>query len=206
MANEYQLSYTGEQIDEKLSKVEPTGVTAGTYGGYASSVYSIPNVTVDAYGRVTNISTSSLTDASSKGAGLMPYACYNYVSGNKHLAANLSNTFANDNSWHTITLSTAQGFSSSVYENGSYTSIYASGVYAVYAYIIPPFNTSSTSRSWVSIPYCVTASYDTKYSTTTTQVHVKLPSEYTEANASLTSIRYLVLYEKTYSSGASTGM
>ena len=145
MANEYQLSYTGEQIDEKLSKVEPTGVTAGTYGGYASSTYSIPNVTVDEYGRVTNVSTSSLIDASDKGAGLMPYKCYNYLSGNKHLAASFLNTFNNDNSWHTITLSNVQVYSASVYESGSYIAIYAPGVYAVYAYIKPPYDTSSTS-------------------------------------------------------------
>lgn len=205
MANEYQLSYTGEQIDEKLSKVEPTGVTAGTYGGYASSVYSIPNITVDEYGRVISVSTSSLTDANIKNAGLMPYKSYYYLSNNQHLGANMVNTFDNDNNWHTITLSNAQRYSTSIYENGSYTSINTSGVYAVYAYIKPPYNPSSTSLSWVSIPHCVTTSYDTKYYTTTTSVHVKLPSEYAEANASLTSIRYLVLYEQAYDS-VSTGM
>ena len=78
---EYKLSYTGAEIDEKLSMVgQRTGVTAGTYGGYKSSYYDIPNITVDDYGRITSVFGSTLTTVNSKSNGLMPYTAYNFLS------------------------------------------------------------------------------------------------------------------------------
>lgn len=51
--------------------LEETGVEAGTYGGYDSSVpaYNIPNVRVDEYGRVTEASNSVLPKASAESDG-----------------------------------------------------------------------------------------------------------------------------------------
>ena len=75
MATEYKLSYTAEEINESLDKINSlevtdgiigennlpaSGVTAGTYGGLdtENSVYNIPSMTVDEYGRVIEASNS----------------------------------------------------------------------------------------------------------------------------------------------------
>ena len=69
--------------------LEPTGVTAGTYGSYtsqsSSSSYYIPIVTVDEYGRITSASQSYLGMASAKSNGLISmtdYNKFNYVLSN----------------------------------------------------------------------------------------------------------------------------
>lgn len=55
-----------------------TGVEAGTYGGYDSEtgVYKIPNVTVDAKGRVTGASMSVLPKASAETGGYLSASDY----------------------------------------------------------------------------------------------------------------------------------
>lgn len=67
----------------QLATLEPSGVTAGTYGGYNSSslVYNIPNVTVDEYGRVTNMSNSVISSVSSKSPNSPGLVTYNQIMG-----------------------------------------------------------------------------------------------------------------------------
>lgn len=200
MSKEYELPYTGEQIEEKLHKIEPTGVEAGTYGGYNSGAYYIPNIAVDAYGRVTAVSNSTLAEAD-KGPGLMSYKHWSYLTNNTHLGTSAIYTFSNDTLFHQIPLSNVQCTNVSL-TGGAYLTTPA--IYAVYAYI-HPVNSEQGIQAFTPVPYYVTASYDSKTSTTTVYVNVKLTEELVEANSSSETIPFVVLYERTYDS-VSIGM
>lgn len=95
---EFKLSYTGQEIEDKLGQIAETGVTEGTYGGYvsqpSSSYYKIPNITVDSYGKITSASESLLQVANTKSAGLMSAEMYNTVSGAVSLAYSKTGTMS----------------------------------------------------------------------------------------------------------------
>lgn len=68
-----QGALSAEDKTKLNTMVGNSGVTAGSYGGYDSTVpaYNIPNVTVDAYGRVTAASNSVLPQASPSESGYL---------------------------------------------------------------------------------------------------------------------------------------
>ena len=65
------LGYVPADESEQSGGLTETGVEPGTYGGFdtENSVYNIPNVTVDEYGRVTDASSSVLPKASAENDG-----------------------------------------------------------------------------------------------------------------------------------------
>ena len=85
MATEYKLSYTGQEIDEKLREIskltEPTGVEAGTYGSFGGpfGTYNIPSIEVDELGRITAASNKVLSQASTTESGYLSFRDYKKI-------------------------------------------------------------------------------------------------------------------------------
>lgn len=79
-------------VSENKKKLEEkSGVEPGTYGGYDSSVpaYNIPKVTVDEYGRVTEVSNSVLAPASAENNGYLSSEDYARLLKTPYLRQNL---------------------------------------------------------------------------------------------------------------------
>ena len=114
---------------------EETGVEAGTYGGYTSPTYNIPNITIDEYGRVIDASTSVLTTATSKSNGLISYTDYQKLS---YIPSNIYTSLTISAGSTSASYSMTYGTSNTAAINPI---IYATGKYIDttdgYVYIIP---------------------------------------------------------------------
>lgn len=83
----YAPTATGRIDDDMLPD---SGVVAGSYGTSNSSSYYVPRITVDAYGRITQASSTVLPDASAKQHGLMTIDQYNDVTASHRITTTIS--------------------------------------------------------------------------------------------------------------------
>lgn len=169
--NDAKGSQSIDLIPDELNK---TGVVAGSYGGYdtSNSVYKIPNVTVDEYGRVTEASNSALGFVSKKGSGILSASDYNnfkssvikYKYGTqRYITEPLSVYFLID----VITATDANREPIPRVLN-----------VLIHIYI----NATKTRKYWVSVPYDTWVGTDSKSDDVWTYLSFKIPEEYAEYN------------------------
>ena len=150
--------------------LEPTGVTAGTYGSYTSQPthYYIPNITVDEYGRITEASQSLLSLASDKSNGLMTNSMYNYIYNNSSI---VNTTFTSSYKNPTTKFTSYCQTSSMTIDS---TTIYCPKVLAAYAYIY--IDSEKSTKYWVPIKYYATGAISSA------SIKCEIPTEYDEYN------------------------
>lgn len=151
--------------------LEPTGVTAGTYGGLSSGIYNFPVIDVDEYGRITYASTGMLPAVSSKANGYMPYSLYNHINLNSHIKY-ATGVVAVDG--ETTILGSSGSFEYVVIDS---MAVYYPRVFGAYIYVRT--DASSTAKYWVPID-----NKYIKYTCSSTQVtaRVTFPDEYKAFN------------------------
>lgn len=184
--------------------LEPTGVTAGTYGTYSSgSYYYIPNIAVDEYGRITSATQNYLGFADAKSSGLINNTMYSFIANNSHLGTVSGTTTADKDNYKTITTgNNADCISISVFDSStsSYNYVYYPKVYGVY--FIAYVDSSKTTQAVIPVKdyYAI---YNVSSKGNYATVYFKFPSEFYEFNSGL-SLRYFVMYEATMSGSSSS--
>ena len=182
--------YTAEELMANGGgSLEPTGVTAGTYGEYNSSspYYYIPNITVDEYGRITEASKNYLGLASAKSAGLINSTFYSRVFYDYHISSVTTTAIDATNGYPaTLYLSNCKEKSIGSFDGAT---VYAPYIYGVYAYI---HYDSTSSYAWVPINTYRAASSGSGRNAVT----ITLPEEYRQFNTG--TIAYCVSFATNY--------
>lgn len=199
-----------EYVDQKIeecSGLTPTGVEAGTYGGYDSSVsgYKIPKITVDENGVITNITVSTLYKFSEKTGGGLGLTSYDQIMSLIGSGGG-SGSSLDEGRGVPVYFADTETWTRAVNIYGTVSGTILNGVYvfprilAVHASLY--VDAEKEKKYWVPVEYRFTVGDYSKYTGLTILVDVKLPAEYAEFNTT-TATSYgnyiaeiLVVYEK----------
>lgn len=194
MATEYKLSYTAEEINESLDKINSlevtdgiigennlpaSGVTAGTYGGFiaGSKYYNIPNMTVDKNGRVIEASNSVLKPVGRYDGGVpglvtfSQLALFECTTGQMYWMGRDSMVYVS-NGLSTVKIDEVKYKDST----GVTVTTYVPRILDVHVYVYD--DEGDTKRTWVSVPYKASSYTDSKSDTLYTSVQIYPPAEY----------------------------